>query len=57
MTIYVAACALIDPDGRILIARRPKNKPHPLLWEFPGGKIEAGEKPETNHCSRIDEKN
>ena len=46
MTIYVAACALIDPDGRILIARRPKNKPHPLLWEFPGGKIEDGETPE-----------
>ena len=46
MTIYVAACALIDLDGRILIARRPKNKTHPLLWEFPGGKIEYGETPE-----------
>ena len=45
MTIYVAACALIDPDGRILISRRPKSKPHPLLWEFPGGKIEPGETP------------
>ena len=46
MTIYVSACALIDPDGRVLITKRPYNKPHPLLWEFPGGKIEAGEKPE-----------
>lgn len=44
--LLVAACALIDPDGRVLIARRPQGKAHAGLWEFPGGKIEAGESPE-----------
>ena len=44
--IHVAACALLDPDGRILIARRPEGKPMAGLWEFPGGKIEPGETPE-----------
>src|SRR5262249_28305889 len=41
-----AACALIDPDGRVLIAQRPAGKAMAGLWEFPGGKVEAGERPE-----------
>lgn len=44
--VLVAACALIDADGRILIAQRPAGKPMAGLWEFPGGKIEDGERPE-----------
>ena len=44
--VLVAACALVDPDGRVLIAQRPAGKPMAGLWEFPGGKIEAGELPE-----------
>jgi len=45
-TVLVAACALIDTDGRVLIARRPEGKPMAGLWEFPGGKVENGERPE-----------
>jgi 8-oxo-dGTP diphosphatase len=45
-TVLVAACALIDADGRVLIAQRPEGKPMAGLWEFPGGKVEAGERPE-----------
>ena len=44
--VLVAACALIDPDGRVLIAQRPVGKPMSGLWEFPGGKVEQGEAPE-----------
>jgi 8-oxo-dGTP diphosphatase len=44
--LLVAACALIDPDGRVLLARRPEGKPLAGLWEFPGGKVHAGETPE-----------
>ena len=44
--ILVAAAALIDPDGRVLIAERPAGKAMAGLWEFPGGKLEAGETPE-----------
>ena len=44
--ILVAACALIDTDGRVLIAQRPSGKTMAGLWEFPGGKVEAGERPE-----------
>ena len=44
--VLVAACALVDPDARVLIAQRPAGKPMAGLWEFPGGKVEAGERPE-----------
>lgn len=42
----VVACALIDADRRVLIAQRPEGKQMAGLWEFPGGKVEAGETPE-----------
>jgi 8-oxo-dGTP diphosphatase len=44
--VIVAACALVDADGRVLIARRPEGKAMAGLWEFPGGKVEPGERPE-----------
>ena len=44
--VLVAAVALIDPDGRVLIAQRPEGKAMAGLWEFPGGKVEPGETPE-----------
>ena len=44
--VLVAACALVDADGRVLIAQRPPAKTMAGLWEFPGGKIEDGERPE-----------
>jgi len=45
-TILVVAAALIDKDGRVLLAQRPLNKSMAGLWEFPGGKVEDGENPE-----------
>ncbi len=45
--LLVSAVALIDVDGRVLIAQRPEGKPMAGLWEFPGGKIEPGETPES----------
>ena len=42
----VVACALIDADNRVLLARRPQGKQLAGLWEFPGGKLEPGERPE-----------
>ena len=44
--LLVAACALVDGDGRVLIAQRPEGKSMAGLWEFPGGKVEPGETPE-----------
>lgn len=44
--LLVAAAALIDPDGRVLLAQRPEGKAMAGLWEFPGGKVETGETPE-----------
>ena len=44
--LTVAACALVDTDGRVLLAQRPAGKPMAGLWEFPGGKVETGERPE-----------
>jgi 8-oxo-dGTP diphosphatase len=44
-TVLVVACALVDADGRVLIAQRPQGKQLAGLWEFPGGKVEPGETP------------
>src|SRR5947208_7946996 len=44
--VLVAAVALIDPDGRVLLAQRPEGKHLAGLWEFPGGKVQPGETPE-----------
>ena len=44
--LLVSAVALVDIDGRVLLAQRPEGKSMARLWEFPGGKIETGETPE-----------
>lgn len=53
--VLVAACALIDPDNRVLIAQRPEGKSMAGLWEFPGGKVEDGETPENALLRELDE--
>ena len=53
--VLVAACALIDADGRVLLAERPAGKSMAGLWEFPGGKVEAGERPETTLIRELKE--
>jgi 8-oxo-dGTP diphosphatase len=45
--VLVSAVALVDADGRVLLAQRPQGKPMAGLWEFPGGKVDPGETPET----------
>lgn len=45
-TVFVSAVAMVDGDGRVLMAQRPEGKAMAGLWEFPGGKIEQGETPE-----------
>jgi 8-oxo-dGTP diphosphatase len=53
--VLVAACALIDVDGRVLLAQRPPGKPMAGLWEFPGGKVESGERPEDSLIRELEE--
>jgi 8-oxo-dGTP diphosphatase len=53
--VLVAAAALIDADGRVLIAQRPEGKQLAGLWEFPGGKVEPGERPEETLIRELDE--
>ena len=53
--LLVAACALVDPDGRVLIAQRPQGKSMAGLWEFPGGKVEPGETPEATVIRELKE--
>lgn len=53
--VLVAAVALVDVDGRILLAQRPEGKSMAGLWEFPGGKVEAGERPEETLIRELDE--
>lgn len=53
--ILVVAVALIDPDGRVLLAKRPEGKTLAGLWEFPGGKIEENERPETALIRELNE--
>ena len=53
--LLVAACALLDQDGRVLLAQRPEGKSLAGLWEFPGGKVEHGETPEETLVRELDE--
>ncbi len=53
--VLVAAAALVDRDNRVLIAQRPEGKPMAGLWEFPGGKVHAGETPEQALVRELEE--
>ena len=53
--VLVAACALVDADGRVLVAQRPAGRPMAGLWEFPGGKVEDGEAPEQSLIRELKE--
>jgi len=54
-TVLVSAVALIDVDGRVLLAQRPEGRSMAGLWEFPGGKVERGETPETALIRELEE--
>ncbi|CAL4866189.1 CTP pyrophosphohydrolase [Asticcacaulis sp. MM231] len=54
-TVFVVAAALVDSDGRVLIAQRPEGKQLAGLWEFPGGKVEPGETPEIALIRELEE--
>ncbi len=53
--LLVVACALVDVDGRVLLAQRPLNRSMGGLWEFPGGKLEPGERPEETLIRELNE--
>ena len=53
--VLVAAAALVDRDGRVMLAQRPEGKSMAGLWEFPGGKVEPGENPETALIRELEE--
>ena len=53
--LFVVAAALVDPDNRVLIAQRPEGKALAGLWEFPGGKLAPGERPEAALIRELDE--
>jgi 8-oxo-dGTP diphosphatase len=53
--VLVVAVALIDADGRVLLAQRPEGKPMAGLWEFPGGKVKDGENPEAALIRELNE--
>ena len=53
--VLVSAVALIDADGRVLLAQRPEGKSMAGLWEFPGGKVEPGETPEVALIRELEE--
>ncbi|WP_333794741.1 8-oxo-dGTP diphosphatase MutT [Hyphomicrobium sp.] len=53
--LLVAAAALVDADNRVLISKRPEGKQLAGLWEFPGGKVDAGETPEVALCRELQE--
>ncbi|KEG19884.1 8-oxo-dGTP diphosphatase MutT [Bartonella bacilliformis] len=55
LLLLVVACALLDQDNRILLAKRPQGKSLAGLWEFPGGKIEQGETPEASLIRELEE--
>ncbi|MEP2531604.1 8-oxo-dGTP diphosphatase MutT [Shimia sp.] len=54
-TVLVSAVVLVDVDGRVLLAQRPQGKSMAGLWEFPGGKVEAGETPEDALIRELEE--
>ena len=53
--LFVVAAALVDADNRVLVAQRPAGKALGGLWEFPGGKLESGERPEAALIRELDE--
>ncbi len=53
--LFVVAAALVDADGKVLLQKRPRGKSMAGLWEFPGGKVEAGERPEAALCRELEE--